>query len=83
MRLADATLDALTDLGYNPEYGRSKYSLLTSYYLLWLYVLRYNPEYGARPLKRVVQSELETPLARALLSQAAWDTRMGGGRLDA
>ena len=26
-------------------------------------MLRYNPEYGARPLKRVVQSELETPLA--------------------
>merc|ERR1719272_680941 len=48
LRLADAALDALTNLGYNPEYG-------------------------ARPLKRVVQSELETPLARALLSQAVAD----------
>ena len=32
--------------------------------------LGYSPAYGARPLKRVVQSELETPLARALLAQA-------------
>ena len=48
LTLADEALDALTDLGYNPEYG-------------------------ARPLKRVVQSELETPLARALLSQAVAD----------
>ncbi len=30
--------------------------------------LGYNPEYGARPLKRVVQKELEAPLARLLLS---------------
>ena len=29
-------------------------------------MLRYNPEYGARPLKRVVQSKLETPLAAPL-----------------
>ena len=29
--------------------------------------LGYSPEYGARPLKRVVQREIETPLARALL----------------
>ena len=29
--------------------------------------LGYSPEYGARPLKRVVQREVETPLARALL----------------
>jgi len=48
LTLADEALDALTDLGYNPEYG-------------------------ARPLKRVVQSELETPLARPLLSQAVAD----------
>ena len=27
----------------------------------------YNPEYGARPLKRVVQRELETPIARKLV----------------
>jgi len=30
--------------------------------------LGYNPEMGARPLKRVLQKELETPLARALLA---------------
>jgi ATP-dependent Clp protease ATP-binding subunit ClpB len=27
----------------------------------------YNPQYGARPLKRAIQRELETPLSRALL----------------
>ena len=27
----------------------------------------YEPDYGARPLKRAIQKELETPLARALL----------------
>jgi len=30
--------------------------------------LGYSPEYGARPLKRVVQKELETPIARGLIS---------------
>uniref|UniRef100_A0A7S3BQT2 Clp ATPase C-terminal domain-containing protein n=1 Tax=Haptolina ericina TaxID=156174 RepID=A0A7S3BQT2_9EUKA len=30
--------------------------------------LGYNPEFGARPLKRVLQRELETPLARGLLA---------------
>jgi len=29
--------------------------------------LGYSPEYGARPLKRTVQKELETPLARGLV----------------
>ena len=28
----------------------------------------YSPEYGARPLQRVVQRELETPIARGLIS---------------
>jgi len=27
----------------------------------------YDPAYGARPLKRAIQKELETPLARELL----------------
>ena len=27
----------------------------------------YDPVYGARPLKRVIQKELETPLARSIL----------------
>jgi len=30
--------------------------------------LGWNPEYGARPLKRTIQKELEAPLARALLA---------------
>merc|ERR1719231_493333 len=30
--------------------------------------LGYSPEYGARPLKRVVQKELETPIARGLIA---------------
>ena len=30
--------------------------------------LGYSPEYGARPLKRVLQRELETPIARGLIS---------------
>jgi len=29
----------------------------------------YDPSYGARPLKRAVQREIETPLARKLLSR--------------
>jgi len=35
--------------------------------------LGYNPEYGARPLKRTVQKELETPLARALIAKEVVD----------
>ena len=27
----------------------------------------YNPTYGARPLKRAIQKEVETPLARLIL----------------
>ncbi|MBO4759497.1 MAG: hypothetical protein J5505_05505, partial [Spirochaetaceae bacterium] len=30
----------------------------------------YDPQFGARPLKRAVQTYLENPLARALLSGA-------------
>ena len=33
----------------------------------------YSAEYGARPLKRAVQKQLETPLARALISSAVVD----------
>ncbi len=33
----------------------------------------YDPAYGARPLKRVIQKEVETPLARKLLSGAVKD----------
>jgi ATP-dependent Clp protease ATP-binding subunit ClpB len=33
----------------------------------------YDPSYGARPLKRAIQKEIETPLARKLLSGAVRD----------
>ena len=35
--------------------------------LAWLGERGYDPVYGARPLKRVIQQELETPLARLLV----------------
>jgi ATP-dependent Clp protease ATP-binding subunit ClpA len=41
--------------------------------LAMLVDLGWSPEYGARPLKRTVQKELEAPLARALLSGAVGD----------
>ena len=33
----------------------------------------YEPDYGARPLKRAIQKELETPLAKALLEGSVRD----------
>lgn len=35
---------------------------------LWLANLGYDPVYGARPLKRTIQREVETPIAKGLLS---------------
>jgi ATP-dependent Clp protease ATP-binding subunit ClpB len=35
--------------------------------LKWLAERGYDPMYGARPLKRLVQQDLETPLARQLV----------------
>jgi ATP-dependent Clp protease ATP-binding subunit ClpB len=34
----------------------------------WLATTGYDPVYGARPLKRAIQRELETPIAKAILS---------------
>jgi len=34
----------------------------------WLSSVGYDPMFGARPLKRAIQRELETPLAKAILS---------------
>ena len=34
----------------------------------WLANVGYDPVYGARPLKRAIQRELETPLAKAILA---------------
>ena len=33
----------------------------------WLANVGYDPVYGARPLKRAIQRELETPIAKAIL----------------
>jgi ATP-dependent Clp protease ATP-binding subunit ClpB len=47
----------------------------------------FDPMYGARPLKRAIQKELETPLARALLSGIIKDgqklnVQMRNGRIE-
>jgi ATP-dependent Clp protease ATP-binding subunit ClpB len=34
----------------------------------WLVSAGYDPVYGARPLKRAIQRELETPIAKSLLA---------------
>ena len=34
----------------------------------WLAGVGYDPVYGARPLKRAIQRELETPIAKAILA---------------
>ena len=34
----------------------------------WLATAGYDPVYGARPLKRAIQRELETPIAKAILA---------------
>ena len=34
----------------------------------WLAAVGYDPVYGARPLKRAIQKELETPIAKAILA---------------
>jgi ATP-dependent Clp protease ATP-binding subunit ClpB len=41
----------------------------------------YNPQYGARPLKRAIQKELETPLARCLLRRDFVEGDMVGAAL--
>ncbi len=33
----------------------------------WIAQVGYDPVYGARPLKRAIQRELETPMAQAIL----------------
>ena len=44
--------------------------------LAWLVRNGYDPSFGARPLKRVIQKEVETPLARKLISGAIRDGQM-------
>jgi ATP-dependent Clp protease ATP-binding subunit ClpB len=42
----------------------------------WLANTGYDPVYGARPLKRVIQRELQNPLANLLLAGAIKDGEM-------
>jgi len=43
----------------------------------------YDPNYGARPLKRAIQREVETPLARLILKGEVRDGQMVVADLDA
>jgi ATP-dependent Clp protease ATP-binding subunit ClpB len=54
----------------------------------WLVRTGYDPAYGARPLKRAIQKEIETPLARRILAgeirdgqKVSIDVERGGGAL--
>jgi ATP-dependent Clp protease ATP-binding subunit ClpB len=50
----------------------------------WLAAEGYDPMYGARPLKRVIQRELQNPLAQKILDGSLQDgdiVRVTGGRL--
>ena len=52
----------------------------------WLAAAGYDPAYGARPLKRVIQRELQNPLAEAMLSGSIHDgeavrVQVDGGEL--
>jgi len=50
--------------------------------LAWLADTGYDPVYGARPLKRVIQRELQNPLAQMILAGAVKDgdtVRIGAG----
>jgi ATP-dependent Clp protease ATP-binding subunit ClpB len=42
----------------------------------WLVRNGYDPNFGARPLKRIIQREVETPLARKLIAGAIRDGQL-------
>ena len=52
--------DRMLDNGYDVQ--------LTDKALDWLAISGYSSEYGARPLRRLIQQEVETPISDALLS---------------
>ena len=52
--------DRMLESGYDIQ--------LTDEALDWLATSGYSPEYGARPLRRLIQQEVETPISDALLS---------------
>jgi ATP-dependent Clp protease ATP-binding subunit ClpB len=41
----------------------------------WLANAGYDPVYGARPLKRAIQRELETPIAKSILAGQYGDSQ--------
>ena len=43
----------------------------------WLASVGYDPVFGARPLKRAIQRELETPIAKAILARRVVEKRAG------
>lgn len=48
--------------------GRKLGLELSTAALDWLASAGYDPVYGARPLKRAIQRQLETPIAKAILA---------------
>ena len=46
----------------------AKYARISNYHKKWIGEKGYDPSYGARPLKRFLQKQVETQLARALVS---------------
>ena len=42
----------------------------------WLANAGYDPVYGARPLKRAIQRELETPIAKSILAGLYGDSQI-------
>jgi ATP-dependent Clp protease ATP-binding subunit ClpB len=48
--------------------GRKLGLELSTAALDWIATAGYDPVYGARPLKRAIQRELETPIAKAILA---------------
>ena len=56
---------------------------LTNDSLNWLIEKGYNPQYGARPLKRIIQNEIQNKLAQGLLSgEIKEGNRLSIGRTD-
>lgn len=41
----------------------------------------YDPVYGARPLKRLIQQEIETPLSRLIIQGKAWMAKLSWAML--
>ena len=75
--LSQADLNAIVDISLDKLNGRLAprriHVDLTDAAKAWLGATGYDPVYGARPLRRLLQTHLEDPLARQLLSGAVTD----------